>query len=144
MSREEQFKNHLRAKGERVTTSRLAVFRILMRHSPLAMPKLIARGQEDGIDVVTTYRTVDLFRKLALVQELGMGRNRLLELSDSYHAHHHHLTCVVCGKISDFDSEAIETDLHRLGLELGFEIRSHQLEATGVCADCRRDTSAQM
>jgi Fur family ferric uptake transcriptional regulator len=104
------------------------------------MAKLIAKAQGDGIDPVTTYRTVDLFRKLSLVQELGMGRNRLLELGDSYHAHHHHLACVVCGKISDFDSEAIETELRKVGGGLGFEIRSHQVEATGVCAECRRNT----
>lgn len=139
MKREEQFKEHLRAAGERVTTPRLGLFRILLRHAPIAMAKLILRAREDGIDPVTTYRTIELFRRLALVQELGMGRNRLLELSDSYHAHHHHFTCVVCGRISDFDSEAIEGELHEVGAELGFEIHSHQLEITGVCAECRRD-----
>jgi Fe2+ or Zn2+ uptake regulation protein len=136
MDHEQKFKDHLRAAGERVTSTRLGIFRILLRHAPIAMSKLIAKAQEDGIDPVTTYRTVDLFRKQALVQDLGMGRHRLLELSDRYHAHHHHFTCLTCGKISDFDSEAIESELHKVGVETGFEIRSHQLEVTGVCAAC--------
>jgi Fur family transcriptional regulator, ferric uptake regulator len=138
MNQEQLFKNHLRASGERVTTTRLGVFRVLLRHAPLSMARLIDKAQADGIDPVTTYRTVDLFRKLALVQELGMGRNRLLELSDSYHAHHHHFTCVRCGKILDFDSEPIESELHKVSRVSGFEIHSHQLEITGVCAECRR------
>ena len=137
MNHEQQFKDHLRATGERVTTTRLGIFRVLLRHAPIAMNRLIAKAQDDGIDPVTTYRTIDLFRKLGLVQELGMGRNRLFELSDRYHAHHHHFSCVNCGKISDFDSEAIELELHNVGAETGFDIRSHQLEVTGVCADCR-------
>jgi Fur family ferric uptake transcriptional regulator len=137
MEREEQFKDRLRTAGERVTTPRLGVFRILMRQAPLPMAKLIARAREDGIDTVTTYRTVELFRTLALVQEMGLGRNRLLELSDDYQSHHHHFTCVKCGKIVDFDSQMVEADLRGVGERMGFVIRSHQLEVTGLCADCK-------
>ncbi len=138
MKHEQQFKDHLRTSGERITTTRVGIFRILLRHAPIPMPKLILKAREDGIDPVTTYRTVDLFRRLALVQDLGMGRNRLLELSDSYHAHHHHFMCLACGQISDFDSEPIEAELDKVSLEAGFEIHSHQLEVTGVCAECSR------
>ncbi len=136
MDHEQKFKDHLRASGERVTSTRVGIFRILLRHAPIAMGKLIAKAQDDGIDPVTTYRTIDLFRKQALVQDLGLGRNRLLELSDRYHAHHHHFTCVKCGRVFDFDSAAIELELKKTGSERGFEIHSHQIEVTGVCADC--------
>jgi Fur family transcriptional regulator, ferric uptake regulator len=138
MNREDQFKERLRIAGERLTTPRLGIFRILGRQAPMPMAKLIARARADGIDPVTTYRTVELFRKLLLIQEVGLGRNRLLELSDDYHAHHHHLMCASCGKITDFDSEVVETELSRMAGGLGFEIRSHQLEATGLCAACRK------
>ena len=98
------------------------------------MPKLISKAEDDGVDTVTVYRTIDLFRKLGLVEEMGLGRNRLFELSDDYHAHHHHFTCTQCGAISDFDSEVIEAELHRISKEIGFGIGSHQLEVTGVCS----------
>jgi Fur family transcriptional regulator, ferric uptake regulator len=132
MNREEQFKERLRLVGERVTNPRLGVFRILLRQAPVPMAKLIERSRAEGIDTVTVYRTVDLFRKLGVVQEVGLGRNRMLELGDDYGAHHHHVTCVECGRIMDFDSEVIEADLARVGKKLGFEIKWHQLEATGV------------
>ncbi len=138
MNREQQFKDHLRTAGERVTAPRLSVFRALLRHSPMPMSKLIVKARADGVDPVTTYRTVDLFRKLGLVQEVGMGRNRLMELSDNYQAHHHHFTCLMCGKIDDFDSSALEYELQRIGGELGAEISWHQLEITGTCAGCCR------
>lgn len=103
----------------------------------MPMARLISRSQADGIDPVTVYRTIELFQKLMLVQEVGLGRHRLLELSDDYHAHHHHVMCVGCGRITDFDSAVIEADLARVAEELGFDIRSHQLEATGLCATCQ-------
>jgi len=137
MSNEEQFKGRLRTAGERVTTARLAVFRVILRYAPLSMPKLLAKTADDSIDPVTVYRTIELFRKLGLVQEVGLGRNRLLELGDDYHAHHHHFTCSKCGKIYDFDSAMVERDLREAGDHLGFTISSHQLEATGICAACR-------
>jgi Fe2+ or Zn2+ uptake regulation protein len=136
MKTEQQFKDHLRATGERLTSPRLLLFRIMIRNAPVSMSKLIAKAEADGVDTVTVYRTMDLFRKLGLVQEMGMGRNRLFELSDDYHAHHHHFTCTHCGAISDFDSAVIETELHRVAQERGFGIRSHQLEVTGVCSVC--------
>ncbi len=137
MNDELKFKDHLRRTGERVTTPRLGIFRIMLRNGPISMNKLIAKGQEDGIDPVTTYRTMDLFRKLGLIQELGLGRNRLLELSDNYQVHHHHFSCLACGKIDDFDSQAIEAELRQVGAATGFDIRSHQLEVTGICAACQ-------
>jgi Fur family ferric uptake transcriptional regulator len=143
MQHEQQFKDSLRAAGERLTTSRLSVFRVLARHSPIPMPKLIGKAAENGVDPVTTYRTIDLFRKLSLVQEVGIGRNRMFELSDNYHAHHHHFTCVNCGKIFDFDSNIIEADLQRVSAEFGFEIHSHQLETSGLCEHCRNLSARQ-
>ncbi len=137
MNREDKFKALLRTAGERVTTPRLGVFRALVRHAPISMAQLIARAQADGIDTVTTYRTVDLFRKLAILQEVGLGRNRLLELSDQYQAHHHHFSCINCGMIIDFDNAAIERELQQIGKTMGLEVHSHQLETTGLCQRCQ-------
>jgi Fe2+ or Zn2+ uptake regulation protein len=138
MNREEQFRQRLRDQGERMTRPRLGVFRVLVRQAPLPMARLIESCGREGIDMVTVYRTVDLFRRLGLLQEVGLGRNRLLELNDDYLAHHHHVTCLECGRIRDFDSGVIENDLMRLAEQMGFELRSHQIEAMGVCADCRQ------
>jgi Fur family ferric uptake transcriptional regulator len=138
MNHEQEFKEQLRAAGERVTSPRLTIFRLLMRNSPLAMSKLITKSREDGIDPVTVYRTLELLRKLNLVQEMGVGRNRLFELSDAYHSHHHHLTCIKCGSVTDFDSETIEINLSEVGKKLGFTVQGHQLEVTGICSSCAK------
>ena len=140
MTTEENFKTTLTSAGERVTTPRLLVFRALTRNGPMSMPKLIDAARTDNIDKVTVYRTVELLRKLGLLQEVGLGRHRLFELSDYLHGHHHHFTCIVCGKIIDFDSSVIEADLTRIGADLGFTVHSHQLELTGTCEACSKNT----
>lgn len=138
MNQEQVFKNHLRAAGERITAPRIGIFRVLLRQGPISMPLLIAKANEDGIDQVTTYRTIDLLRKLGHVQEVGLGKKRLLELSDHYQAHHHHAVCVSCGKLYDFDSKAIEDELKRVGEQLGLTVYAHQVEVSGVCGRCSK------
>lgn len=109
-----------------------------MRSSPLPMAQLIAKAGHDGINAATVYRTLELFGRLQLISEAGLGRNRLFELNDTYHSHHHHITCTVCGAVTDFDSRLIERDLQVIGQQLGFDVRTHQLEVTGVCSACSR------
>jgi Fur family ferric uptake transcriptional regulator len=136
MNFESEFKAALTAARERVTSPRLVVFRTLTRNGPISVSKLISLAKRDNIDKVTVYRTIGLLRRLELIQEVGLGRNRLLELSDAYHSHHHHFTCANCGKITDFDSAIIESDLKEIGERLGFTVHNHQVEMTGTCKKC--------
>jgi Fe2+ or Zn2+ uptake regulation protein len=136
MSSDEQFKSHLKALGERVTTPRLGIFRLLKKNSPIAMGKLCLKAREDGVDTATVYRTIGLFMRLGLVQEVGVGSRRLLELSDSFGGHHHHFWCSNCGRIADFDDESLEQALSQAAARMGIEVESHQLEIVGKCERC--------
>jgi Fe2+ or Zn2+ uptake regulation protein len=143
MEQELQFKARIRLSGERLTTARLNIYRVLARYSPLPMAKLLQKAQEDGVDPVTCYRTLDLYRRLGLIEDVGLGKNRLLELTDGYQAHHHHFWCKVCGKATDFDSSQIEHELASVSSQLGIQIESHQLEAYGTCAQCLKRSIAR-
>ena len=62
------------------------------------------------IGLATIYRTLDLFTELDLLKRLdfGDGRNRY-ELNDEEFAHfHHHLICVKCGKVSEFEDDMLK------------------------------------
>lgn len=144
MNSEQLFKLRLQKAGERVTTPRLAVFRQLVRHAPVSPSVLMSTCQADGLDTVTVYRTLALFRRLGLVVELGLGRHRFLELGDDYHAHHHHFTCSNCGNITDFNEKLIEEGLARISQQLGATIQSHQLELVGLCTKCQSSSDLKL
>ena len=134
---DQEFIKRLKERGERVTSPRLAIFRLLVQHNPLPMGKLSFYAKENGVDTVTVYRTIFLFKRLSLVQEVGVGSQRLLELTDGFGSHHHHFWCSRCGKIIDFDDPNLELALRQATKSLNITLVSHQLEMIGLCPDCR-------
>jgi len=135
-SQDEQFTFRLKSHNERLTTPRLHIFRMMRQHSPLSMRSLRQKAKTSGIDSVTVYRTIDLLKRLNLVQEIGVGNRRMLELTDDFGGHHHHLWCTSCGKMRDFDDPVLEATMTAAALRLGAKIESHQVEIVGLCSAC--------
>ena len=95
------------------------------------------RAVDARVGFATVYRTMKLLTESGVVQEhkFGDGFTRY-ELSDE-DAHHDHLICMECGKITEFEEPAIEELQHRIAKKHGFQIRAHKHEMYGVCADCQ-------
>ncbi len=69
------------------------------------------------------------------------GRNRY-ELNDEEFAHfHHHLICVKCGKVSEFEDDMLETLESIIAKKLNFRTIDHQLKVYGYCSDCQNHMS---
>jgi Fe2+ or Zn2+ uptake regulation protein len=79
---------------------------------------------------------------IGVVQEhkFGDGFTRY-ELSDD-DAHHDHLICMECGKITEFEEDAIEELQAKIAKRHGFLVRAHKHEMYGVCADCQAKARA--
>lgn len=128
--------NILRAKGYSVTKPRLVVFQALQsaKH-PLSVAEL-AKSLAD-IDTVSTYRAIDLFEKTGVVQRVWTGFKSKVELSDSFSPHHHHFTCLQCGKTTGIKSKRLEHTLHEFEREHGFTLTHHSVELSGFCSSCQ-------
>ena len=132
-----RFKTLLKQNGHFVTAPRLELFAILQKHPALTMKQLISLLSEH--DQVTVYRNIDLFEKLGIVNKLRLGWFTKIELSDIFIHHHHHFTCVHCGKIYDLpDDPAIEKAILHLTQGKKFKAMDHQLEIRGLCQDCQK------
>jgi len=128
-------KNSLRSAGHSLTAARQTVFTALLDKEPQSMQQLVVACPD--IDRASVYRTVSLFERIGVVQRLQIGWKYKLELSDSFHRHHHHLTCQNCGKVIPFNENiGLEAALLEVSMNAGFEMRGHQLEIQGICADC--------
>ena len=89
-------------------------------------------------DKSSVYRNVDLLEKLGVIQRVRLGWKSKYELSDMFHDHHHHLTCLKCGTVSVIDEDLIiERELTRLSYLANFQAIDHTLEIRGICQDCR-------
>jgi Fur family ferric uptake transcriptional regulator len=96
------------------------------------------RAIDARVGYATVYRTMKLLAESGIVQEhkFGDGFTRY-ELSDE-EAHHDHLICMECGKITEFEEPAIERLQERIAERYRFEVRAHKHELYGVCSDCQR------
>jgi len=90
------------------------------------------------LDRASVYRNVALFEQLGIVHRIYIGWKYKLELSDDFLAHHHHLSCLRCGKVIDIhDDTGVEEFIETVTKKIGFTPRRHQLEVDGVCGDCK-------
>jgi Fur family ferric uptake transcriptional regulator len=95
------------------------------------------REQHPTIGYTTVYRTMKLLAEAGLATERhfddGITRYELEQ------EHHDHLVCEKCGKIIEFECEAIETAQYEIARAHGFEVLRHRHELYGNCRDCRED-----
>jgi len=133
----EEFKTALKTWAYSLTKTRQLVFTALQDKEPQTMHEVVAAcaGQADRASV---YRTVKLFEKLGIVQRLQIGWKYKLELSDRFHRHHHHLTCLKCGRTFALPGDPnLEQRLKLLATGQNFRMAGHQLEIQGVCQSCQ-------
>ncbi len=92
------------------------------------------------VGLATIYRTLDLFTELDLLKRLdfGDGKNRY-ELNNEDLAHfHHHLICMKCGDVKEFEDDMLESLESIIEKKLNFKTMDHQLKVYGYCSDCRK------
>jgi Fur family ferric uptake transcriptional regulator len=126
----------LKDNGCSITTARMFVCELLWGEEPQTMHDLAQRAK-GSIDRASLYRTVDLFERLGIVQRIYIGWKYKIELSDIFAHHHHHISCLGCGKVVAITEEDdIEQLIQDLAAKHGFTAQTHQLEIRGYCKTC--------
>lgn len=132
-----QFRTILIDNNYRVTKSRQDVFALLMSPEPQSVRELLEKSG-GTIDRVSLYRNLELFEKLGIVHRIYIGWKYKLELSDQFVSHHHHLSCLKCGRVVDIqDEKHIDEFIHEVAAKFNFTPRRHQFEIDGYCKNCR-------
>lgn len=132
----DKFYELLRENGKSITKPRIALFEYLQKSGPVS----VSQFMRDNIiiaDRASLYRTLLTFRELGVVEDRMIRGKRMIELTDLYDAHHHHLTCNSCNKSIAITMPDIEQALIELCRTHGFETDSHTIEASGLCESCQ-------
>lgn len=132
-----QLRTILKENGHQITATREKIFSVLLRSEPQTMNDIILKAH--GVaDRVSVYRNIDLFERLGVVHRVYVGWKYKIELSDAFTEHHHHLSCLSCGKIIDIqDHNAIDEFIKKISIKYDFEPHRHQFEVDGICSNCQ-------
>jgi Fur family transcriptional regulator, ferric uptake regulator len=133
----EDFKNILKEKGLKCTSSREMILEIFSGNKRPIRAEDIYNKLKNKIDEATIYRTISSFKKVGLIRRVNLRRESVyFELNND---HHHHIVCEKCGEIEDFkENSEIEKILGRIvEKSSSFKIiNEHSLELFGVCSKC--------
>jgi Fur family transcriptional regulator, ferric uptake regulator len=141
--------DELSARGIRITPQRRAVIEVIQdaqAHLDAVSLLQLARKRYPKVDRATIYRTIDLLKKLRLVDELDLmhleGEKHFYEVKTT--REHVHLACFRCGRIEEFSSPLFEQLKSEITAEAGFQIRVTRLEVGGACRDCAAQDTTEV
>ncbi|WP_406678545.1 Fur family transcriptional regulator [Moorella sp. ACPs] len=97
----------------------------------------IVKERYPDIGLATVYRTLDLLAELDILQKINFGDGRTrYELDQNETHYHHHMICLGCGRVQEFDDDLLESLEKLLTHQTGFHITDHQLKFFGYCREC--------
>ncbi len=137
----EVLREQLHAKGLRVTQQRLLIFQLLRQGRPHMSPEefyLMARERTEDINISTVYRNLNLLTELGLVRKLQLqGGQCRYELPAE--EPHHHLICLGCARIVEFECPFTEEMQESTAQRYGFQLIGSQVDLVGYCPLCQEE-----
>ena len=138
-------RSSLHDRGQRLTPQRermLGLFERLGEGRHLsaeeAHQKLRDRGEQ--VSLATVYRTLRLLSSMGLLRELELAEGgRRFELAGHKERLHHHLVCVRCGRIEEFESPAVLEAAEAAAHQHGFRLLEGVLNVRALCPACTGD-----
>ncbi len=126
--------------GKRVTHQRTLIMEIIRQgrgHLDADEIYRRAREKEPRLSLSTVYRTLQMMKKLDLVDELHFDENHHhYEVKPS--AEHHHLVCLGCGRVIEFDYPLSRYLQKKVPEAKDFDVTETEVRMSGYCAKCRR------
>lgn len=94
--------------------------------------------KKENIGLSTIYRALHLMVKIGLIRELDLAEGKkYYELSSPFINQHHHLVCVECGNIQEFEEDLIT----QVGIDesehQGFSLLNCQFTVLALCPKCQ-------
>lgn len=135
---EADLKGYLKQAGLKLTPVRLRILETLnSAKEPLGIPEIHAQVKEAGVNYVSAYRTIRSFVDANIVREINL-RHGHVDYELVSEDDHHHIVCVGCGKIEEFEGCEVDEITKAVLTKSKFfkRISDHALELFGQCNQC--------
>ncbi len=137
--RMDEFHARLKERGLKSTGQRddiARVFFALGRHISAEELYSEVKKVNPHVGYATIYRTLRLLKECDLVSERHFDEGQArYEIAGGHH--HDHFICEHCGRIIEFENEAIERLQQTVAQQLGATLTHHKMELYGACSECR-------
>jgi len=137
------FKDILKNNNLKFTAQREAILRTLYDHPEHFTPEnlyLLVKQKypELNTGITTVYRTLNLLEENKLATSLSFGtQGKKFELGNK--PHHDHMICTLCGEITEFVDDVIESQQHKIADKFGFKMQDHSMQIYGICKNCQEN-----
>jgi len=121
-----------------LTPQRLSIYQVLASDAAHPSAEDIYRRIKPSLPSLslgTVYRTLELFEEHGLISRVHAFSDQAR--FDANLDDHHHLVCMKCRRVLDFEDQRLATlpidqaDLH------GFQVLTHRIHLVGFCATCK-------
>jgi Fur family ferric uptake transcriptional regulator len=138
-----QFEDFLEERGLRFTSQRrriLAQVLAMKGHFEAEDLHDRFRRKKERVSKASVYRTLPLLVEAGLLREVEFVERHAHYENLAGREQHEHLVCTSCGKVIEFRKPSLEKALAEVARAYGFEEKSHKVEITGLCKQCRKDS----
>ena len=100
----------------------------------------ILRKKDLDFGLATVYRNVELLSELGILAKVDFGDGCVryeLSTTDPKIHNHHHLICLNCKKVIEFEEDLLEGLENFIEEKSGFKIVNHEVKFFGYCSDCK-------
>jgi Fur family transcriptional regulator, ferric uptake regulator len=97
------------------------------------------RRRGENVGLTTVYRHLQVLSQDGLVDTIRDASGETLYRRCRTDAHHHHLTCRICGRSVEVEGKAVERWAEEVAAEAGFTDVGHTVELFGLCPECSAD-----
>jgi len=133
------FKSKVPEEGLKTTRQREEILRVFLSsvgHRNLAQIHAQVSKENPKIGYTTVYRTLKLLTRFGLAAERKFDDGETRYEPVSAETHHDHLICLECGRIAEFEDDALESLQNGIARRHGFKILHHRMELYGQCIQC--------
>jgi len=139
------FAEYLSRSGLRATRQRDQVVRAFFaagRHIGAEELHRRIRADTPGVGLVTVYRTLKLLRQAGLATERRFQEPYARFDPRPAASPHHHLICLRCGGIREFEDGSVQGLARKVRRAMGFRVTEPKLELYGICRACAEEAQS--
>lgn len=133
------FKSLISEEGLKSTRQRAEILDVFLNstgHKNLAEIYAQVNRINPKIGYTTVYRTLKLLTRLGLAIQRKFADGETRYEPNPEGSHHDHLICLQCGKIIEFEDQAMEFLQEKIAKRHGFSMFHHRMELYGYCGPC--------